>query len=201
MYPRILAKPLKTLEKLINAYLNLDPQSQAQLQPLIGKQCLIEITNITTIFYLCFEKNGICIHTESLEQEPDLIVRGSMSALWRLFQSTPNTFQLHLRDVKIVGDLHLAQSIKLFFQSIDIDWEEQLSRLTGDVIAHEFFRGVSAFGQWQRKARENFKLNLTEYLQEEVGYFPLNEEIKTFIQEVDILRDDIERLEIRIERL
>lgn len=193
--------PIKTLEKLINTYLTLDPQLQTHLQPLVKKQLLLEITDIRSIFYIIFEHDKITIAIQLPEQEPDLIVQGNVLALWRLFQSNSNTFQLHLRDVKIIGDLHLAQSIQLFFQSINIDWEEQLSHLTGDIIAHQFFRGITALGKWQQEIRQNFKLNLTEYLYHEVCYFPLPEEIKTFMDDVDTLRDDIERLGVRIERL
>lgn len=193
---------LAALEKLINHYLALDPKLQTRLHPLTNKQLFLEITDLGATFYIAFQSDRINIATQpSTKQEPDLIVRGRTIALWRLFQSNSNTFQLHLRDVKIIGDLHLAQDIKLFFHSIDIDWEEQLSHFTGDIFAHQFFRGLTALGQWQRKVRENFKLNLTEYLQEEARYFPLPEEVETFMQEIDTLRDDTERLAAKIERL
>lgn len=194
--------PIKALEKLINHYLKLDTKSHTRLHNLENKQLLLELTDLGKTFYIAFQVDGIKIITQpSTEQEPDLIVRGRSLALWHLFQSNQNTFQLHLRNVKIIGDLHLAQDIKLFFHSIDIDWEEQLSHFTGDIVAHQFFRGLTTLGQWQRKMRENFKLNLTEYLQEEARYFPLPEEVETFMQEIDTLRDDTERLEAKIERL
>jgi len=193
--------PIKALEKLINYYLKLDPQLHTHLRPLINKQLLLEITNLGATFYISFQTDGITIDTQPSEQESDLIVRGSTLALWRLFQSEQNTFQLHLRDVKVIGDLHLAQAIKVFFHALNIDWEEQLSRFTGDVIARQFFRGVGALKQWQQQTRENFKLNLTEYLQEEARCFPLSEEVNAFSQEVDTLRDDVERLAAKIERL
>ena len=189
---------LNHLEKLINRCLRLDPHLQTHLHPLLDKHLLLEITDLGATFYISFQTGGIKITTQPSEKAADLLVRGRTLALWRLFQSHQHS--LHLQDVKVIGDLHLAQSIKHFFQSINIDWEEQLSHFTGDVIAHQFFRGIGRLKQWQHEVRENFKLNLTEYLHEEARYFPLPEEVDSFMQEVDTLRDDVERLEAKIER-
>lgn len=198
----MITKTINYFSTLINQYLKLDPKLSTRLHTLANKQLLIELTDIGATFYIFFQTDSINITTHpSSEQPPDLIVRGSILALWRLFQSDQNTFQLNLRDVKIIGDLQLAQAIKLFFHSIEIDWEEQLSRFTGDIIAHQFCRGLTHLRQWQHQAKENFRLNLSEYLHEEARYFPLVEEVKTFMQAVDKLRDDTERLEAKLERL
>lgn len=191
---------IDALQTLINRYLALDPSCQQKLQPLIGKQFLLEVTDINAEYYISFQE-GIVISNVSTGDEVDLVIRGATFSLWKLFQSTPETFSAHLQSVRVVGDLNLAQSIKVFFNSIDIDWEEQLSRLTGDVFAHQFFRGVKALRAWRQEALKGFKLNLKEYLQEEARYFPTSEELAIFLQEVDVLRDDIERLEAKIERL
>jgi ubiquinone biosynthesis accessory factor UbiJ len=198
---RIRHLSIKALERMINRYLMLDPYLQQRLQPLIDKQFLLEITNSALSFYVTFKPHRIEINSTSPNEAPDLLIRGSSLALWRLFQSSSDTFSVHLRDVKVVGDLNLAQSIKTFFHSIDIDWEEQLSHLTGDIIAHQLFRGARTFTSWQGEAYNNFMLNLREYLQDEVRYLPLPEEVEAFGNAVDILRDDVERLEARLERL
>jgi ubiquinone biosynthesis protein UbiJ len=44
-------------------------------------------------------------------------------------------------------------------------------------------------------------MDIQEYLQEEAGLLPTRYEIEAFLSLVDILRDDMERVEARIERL
>lgn len=191
----------KALQTLINRYLQLDPKLKVNLQPLAGKHLLLEVTDLGLVIYLFFQIDRIEIQTSTLENTADLTVSGRLLALWRLFQSRSTTLSPHLREVKIIGDLHLAQAVQIFFHSIDIDWEEQLSQITGDIVAHQFFRGLRHLNQWQLAARDRFKYNLTEYLQEEVRYVPFPQEIATFTHNVDILRNDVERLAARIEQL
>lgn len=193
---------IEVLQKLINRYLKLDMRLQQHLHPLVDKYFLVEITGVDLTFHIFFNTDSIAIDfVAPAAKSPDLIICGSPTALWRLFRSDESTFQLCLRDVKVSGDLNFAHAIQIFFKAIDIDWEEQFSHVVGDVLAHELFRGFSAVQQWGQVLSENFKLNLTEYLQEEVRYFPVLDEVKEFEEEVDMLRDDVERLEARIERL
>jgi ubiquinone biosynthesis accessory factor UbiJ len=192
---------IQTFERLINRYLALDPYLQQHLQPLIDQQLSLEITDVGLHIHVLFRPNHIEIHRTSNEKTPDLIIQGSSIALWRLFQSDVETFASHLRDVKITGDLQLAQGIKTFFQRLEIDWEEQLSYLTGDVIAHQVFRSLTVLRAWRHEVSNNFLLNLSEYLQEEARYLPSREAVEIFGFEVDTLRDDVERLEARLERL
>lgn len=192
---------IEVLQKLINHGLKCDPHWKRKLLPLLNKQFLLEITNVNVVVYVAFREEGIGVMATSPSTEVDLVVRGSSGSLWRLAQSTHDTFQDHVQAVRITGDLNLAQSIKVFFHGIDIDWEEQMSRFTGDVIAHQAFRGISALREWKQEILGNFKINFREYLQEELRYFPVLHEIETFLQAVDDVRDGVEHLEARILRL
>lgn len=191
------------LEKLINHALKLDERWEKKIHRLVGKQFLLEITDINFAAHVFFKEDGISIVSVSSDSntEFDLIIRGPSLSLWRLFQSSSDNFHQHMQDVKITGDLNLAQSIKTFFSGIQIDWEEQLSQITGDVFAHQFFRGLSVLRQWKDEVLENFRLNTKEYIQEEACLVPVAEEVDDFLKAVDVLRDDVERLEVRIERL
>ena len=50
-------------------------------------------------------------------------------------------------------------------------------------------------------ARETIHENIREYLQEESGTLPSRYEVERFTRKVDALRDDVERLEARLNRL
>ncbi|HEY5807796.1 MAG TPA: hypothetical protein VIT67_07495, partial [Povalibacter sp.] len=81
------------------------------------------------------------------------------------------------------------------------DLEEELSRVIGDVAAHQVgnvARSVLAFG---RRATDTFSQNIAEYLQEEGRDLPTRVEADEFIAGVDTLRDDVERVAARLSLL
>jgi ubiquinone biosynthesis protein UbiJ len=109
--------------------------------------------------------------------------------------------QLFSGSVEITGDSALAQQFAEALFSLDIDWEEQLSHLTGDVLAHEVGNLGRGLFKWGESVRKTAGLNLKEYLQEELRLLPTREEIEPLLVDIDHLRDDVERLSARIERL
>ena len=84
---------------------------------------------------------------------------------------------------------------------MDIDWEEHLSRLTGDIAAHRIMTVFGRLAEWSKSATNNLTDDIGEYLQEESLDVVSGAEIELFNQQVDSLRDDTYRLEARIARL
>ena len=83
----------------------------------------------------------------------------------------------------------------------EIDWEEYLSHFVGDIIAHQVGNCVRSFVDWNQQTAATMRQNMTEYLQEEIRYFPPREECQDFFNDVDEFRSDIDRMEARIQRL
>jgi ubiquinone biosynthesis protein UbiJ len=86
-------------------------------------------------------------------------------------------------------------------QGLDIDWEEQLAKLAGDTLAHRIGHQARATGRWASRSGEVLTRDLREYLIEEGRLVPSAAEMKGFLDGVDTLRDDVDRLEARIARL
>jgi ubiquinone biosynthesis protein UbiJ len=101
--------------------------------------------------------------------------------------------------VRIEGDAEVAQKFR-DLRSRAPDIEEELSRLIGDVAAHQL-RQARGFLVWGRKATGAFANNVAEYLQEEGRDVPVRLEIEEFLESVDELRESADRLEARIARL
>lgn len=56
-------------------------------------------------------------------------------------------------------------------------------------------------GGWMSRNHRSLELNLAEYLQEESRVLPGPLELENFFADVDTLRDDVERLAARVQRL
>jgi ubiquinone biosynthesis protein UbiJ len=104
-------------------------------------------------------------------------------------------------NIVIIGDTTVAEQFKELFAHLEIDWEEQLSHVAGDVIARQMGNFFRALSRWAKQSARTARQDLTEYLQEEIRLVPPREELQDFFSEIDHLRNDVERIEVRINRL
>jgi len=103
--------------------------------------------------------------------------------------------------VKVEGDSELAAEIGKVLRQLEWEYEEDLSKLIGDIPAHELVslgKRVVAEGQRQFWSVAGM---LTEFWQEEDPLIAKKRHLDQFAREVDQLRDDAERLSKRVDRL
>ena len=105
------------------------------------------------------------------------------------------------RDIAMEGDMELAQEISYLARNLDWDVEEDLSRVVGDIAAHRLVATGRAFSRWSRDAALRAAQGAAEYWTEESPMIASRVKVEGFVREVGELRDAVERLEKRIERL
>lgn len=191
---------LATLETAANRYIALDPEAAAQIAGLHGQVVLIEIEGFGTRIYVIPGTKGLQLYGD-YTGEPDCILSGTPLALARMGVSRQKEDQLFSGEVRIEGDTHLAQTFGDLVRGLEVDWEEQLSKLIGDPAAHQLGRRVRSVERWGRRTGDVLTEDLKEYLQEEARLLPGHYEVQAFLSDVDRLRDDTERLAARIDRL
>src|SRR5262245_58701473 len=103
--------------------------------------------------------------------------------------------------IEIEGPADLAGAVDELFRKLGWDFEEDLSRVFGDVVAHRLASGGKALATWQGEALQRLAENLAEYWTEEQPLLARPSEMERFRREVDALAGDLARLEKRIERL
>ena len=198
----MLIKPLlsTTLETALTQYLALDDNAQLYLTPLVGKVIAITIEPFNETLYLCPTETSIqCL--ENFVGEIDTTLSGSMLAFGVMGLSKAPMRSLFSGEVKITGDTRLGQKFQQLFEQLDIDWEQHLSHFTGHSVAHILGNLFRSGNQWTQESIETFKLNATEFLQEETRNLPAKAESDIFYQQVDSLRMDFDRLYARVNRL
>lgn len=105
------------------------------------------------------------------------------------------------RDVIITGDTALAAAIHQLWRHLRWDVEEDLSRAFGDIAAHRMVDTGRAARRWVQMGGENLARASAEYWTEEQPVIAARTEVTAFNAAVDTLRDDVARLEKRIEQL
>lgn len=191
---------LEMAESVANQYLSLDPEISAQLGDLEGRCIAIDVT-VPPLKIYCFPRAGGLMLKAVCDVEPDCSISGSLMGILKMVRSDNPAEILSSGEVKITGDSRLAQNFSDILSRMDIDWEELLSRLTGDFVAHRIGQTVRQGQRWLNETMRALQQDTTEYLQEESGILPTRIEIEKFIRDVDVLRDDAERLAVRIRKL
>ena len=189
-----------SLEKALKKYLQHDETSPAKLATLDGKVICIENTLPAITLFLLPSIDGIQVNTD-FNGTPDVIIRGNPISLTALMTSTKKSDIMFSQHASMHGDTVIGQEFSNILRQINFDWEEELSHLTGDPIAHHINRTVHTMSDWGNHVRQSFQANITEYLHEEVLLLPGRSEVSDFLMSVDQLRNDTDRLEQRIARL
>ncbi len=165
-----------------------------RLRPYAGKHARVEIGPVALDFSVSADGSLSAAQGESA---PEVSVRVPPALLPRWLADR----NVAAGELEIEGDAEFAAAISFVAANARWDFEEDLSRLVGDIAAHRIGEAVRGVGRWRRASTEAAKANLAEYLTEEKGMLPTRLQADAFMQEVDKLRDAVERLDKRIARL
>jgi ubiquinone biosynthesis protein UbiJ len=194
------------LQTIVNRVLELDPELAQGLAELEGAVFEAHVLGVDKRFQLHPSATGVGVVLVGSDGQrpaaaPDVTISGPPFTLLRLLGSLDSVDGVLPPDVSISGELQLVQKLTSLAKRANIDWEEPLSKLFGDSVAHEVGRGVRGLVSWARAASETFSSDLGEYLREERRLTPTRLEVGDFATHVDRVRDDVERLELRVARL
>jgi ubiquinone biosynthesis protein UbiJ len=81
------------------------------------------------------------------------------------------------------------------------DFEDELSRLVGDLPARRLSQFARRAAGWMRRTHRTVGDNIAEYLQEESRDLVNRYELDEFLRGVDNLRETADRVEARLSRL
>ncbi|MFV2060328.1 MAG: SCP2 domain-containing protein [Gammaproteobacteria bacterium] len=193
---------LALLEQAINRYIELDPDYSQKLAPLYGSIIEIELSGLGLKLYLRTDSKGIMCQGD-LDAEPDCVIKGTPIGLMKMTMGEKGTHTkgLFSGEVEIAGDIQLGQKMKQVLDSIEIDWEEHLSHITGDVIAYRAGQLVKHGLGWLQDSNQQMRDNLRDFFIYESEDVPHPGEVDNFVTQIDTLRDDVARAEARLQKL
>jgi len=188
------------LDTALNAWLRLDDDSSVKLQKMSGKVICMYITGLEVKLYFFPDTTGIYTLTE-YTGKPDVTITAPPISLMRLNMASDSGKALLDSNVVIEGNMHLSEQFSDVLSGVDLDWEEWLSHLAGDLVAHKTGEVSRQAGAWLNETKQAMQMNTSEYLQEESRLLPAEAEISYYMDQVDALRADADRLDARVKRL
>ncbi len=191
---------LGMMEVAVNRYLRLDPDAFSAATEFAGHVVALDLRGIQESIFLHFTSDGVHL-TLSSDRRPDARVKATPRSLLRVLRTREAGKLAFNSDVIVEGDTELIYRVKGVFDRVDVDWEEELSHFVGDIAAHQMGNMYRRAGKWGEKTWDTLQQDVVEYLVEEGRLTPHKEEISAFVEAIDTLRDDADRLEQRILRL
>ena len=186
----------------MNKVLPLDPGYREKLSAISGKVIALSFTDWQTQLFFLPDDHQFTI-LSSYEGEADVKLSGNS---WDFFHMGINQ---HLsaettvvdNNIHFQGNISVGQKFAQLFGELNIDWEEALADVMGDIFAHRAANVARHAGNWLKEVFGTTQENINEYLQEELRITPARIEIENFYDDLADLRADSERLLARFQLL
>lgn len=189
------------LEEVVSRVLQLDPATLARVAELEGRVIRLRAAGDSPFeIFVLPEESGLRLRAQ-YDREPDVTLTGDMPAVFRMALRRFMPEVMAAGEVQVSGDIALGQRFQRLLEQVEVDWEEQLARVLGDVPAHQLGNALRGLGGWSRQALHTLQRDLGEYLQEESRLLPSRPRASAFRQAVETLQRDLDGLEQRLARL
>ena len=99
------------------------------------------------------------------------------------------------RQVTISGDTQLAAELAKVLSAMRWDFEDDASKLVGDVAAHKIGQTLRGIAATSKETGSNLAAMLSEYWQEEMPLIAKKRQVEAFNSDVDTLRADLARFQ------
>lgn len=201
--PFDLLKPFagRALEAALNRALALDPDTRAALAPLEGRRIQLTLESPPLALEIRVGGGELQVGPVSEIHEADLAVRSSLGGLLSQLPFLRRDQGAPVGKVRISGDAELARRLQQLADRYDPDWQQPFTTVFGEVIGVQVAQAARAALRQARDGAQRLAENTAEFLTEESRDVVGRAELNAFHDDVDSLRDGVERLAARVQRL
>ncbi|MBE8718846.1 ubiquinone biosynthesis accessory factor UbiJ [Cellvibrio polysaccharolyticus] len=189
---------LVSLETLINKALQYDPGTRLALAQLQGQVLAVQVSQPAFTVYVQADSDGLRLNGY-YEGDVTTRLRGSLPALMKLARSSRTSFAD--TGVEVIGNTAALITWQNLLRNLDIDWEEALSGVLGDIAGPKLAAGLRQLVSYSTGRSSGVTRLTGEYLTEELRLLPSRQELDVFYEDVDEVRLHLDRLEARLQRL
>jgi ubiquinone biosynthesis protein UbiJ len=206
----VLLKISKIINDILENLIYADNNFAKKLLRLDGKVIKLEIKNnlldfiglFSTIYFISVTNGLFVLSTENYK--PDLTVKITLNGVIKA--GVTNIEQaIRDNDIEFDGNLNLAMDLQSLLNTTEIDFltvlQEKLAIATSDVFAWQFVNFFKIFIHNFNIKIDELKEQVKDYLQLESNLLVSKSEVDDFCKQVDVLSNDLARLNAKIELL
>ena len=193
VFPMIAFEAL--LARLLNHLLETETWARERLAPFAGETIELRLALAPTL-RVAVTPDGR-LRPAAAEAAPSLVMTLGPQLLPALLRGEDE----RMRAIEATGDSRLANELLFLFRHLRWDAEEDLARIVGDAAAHRVVSSAREFASWNRQAVTRLAENVMEHALEERQLLARRSAFEAHRSAVAELRDSLERLQKRIDRL
>lgn len=200
---------IELLELASNNALQYDATAMQRLEKLQGKTMLLEIRPIEL---KPFDKLGVqkllvspqphgLEFCDDIEQTADVTLSATVGALIKIGRDGMNDAELKPGELEISGDPIVGQRFARVLAELDVDWEGFLAEHIGETPAVLISSGLNQAKEFVTESQSSIKDRFSRWLKDDLKLLADKSEVEPFLDEVDTIRADVDRLSARLTRL
>ena len=194
------AAALAALERAINGALALDRPGAARITALQGQVFAIHCSIPAFDVFVIPADAGVRLLSYH-EGRPSCSVSGAASDFVALLGATDKASTLVNGALRIAGDSAPLLELQKALTGLDLDWEQRLGVLFGDIPAHQIGRAVRGSIRWGRGTHDSLLRHVEEFIHEEARLAPPRLEVEDFFGDLRALAQGTDRLQASTRRL
>ena len=191
----------RALEAALNRALALDPDTRESLRLLDGQRVALTIESPPLALQVRVDGDRLAVGPVDDAVEPDLSVRSTLAGLVGQLPMFRRDDAPPVGKMKMSGDAELARRLQRLAERFDPDWQQPFAAVFGDVLGVQVAKALAATLKQARIVGRSLVESAAEYVTEESRDVVPRAELDAFHDDVDVLRDDVERIAARIAHL
>ncbi|MDO5505193.1 MAG: SCP2 sterol-binding domain-containing protein [Pseudoxanthomonas suwonensis] len=191
----------RVLEAALNRALVLDAEIRESLRALDGRSVAVHVASPPLAMQVSVDGEALRVGPVPADAEADLSIRSTLGGLLGQLPFLRDARDTPVGKLRIEGDAELARRLQQLAQRFDPDWQQPFVAVFGDVLGVQLANGIAAGLRQAKLVVRGGAESMADYLTEESRDIVPRAELAAFHDDVDALRDDVERLAARLARL
>lgn len=190
---------LTAIENLLNRSFDASPKARELCAELRGQHLRINVDDLDLSIGLEALGHSLRLFAP-VDEDFQAEISGSPLNLLAMTGDSPERL-LQSGAVRLRGDPAVLQRFQLLLALLRPDLEEELAHLVGDLPAHQLIRAGQSMLEAGQRGFDTLARNVSEFLAHERGDLVPRGEAEVFLEEVDQLREAMDRAAARVELL
>lgn len=193
------------VQRALHSQFGTDEAALALIQTFGDRVLGLELTGTGIQLFFQASHSGLSVSADH-SNEVATWVRGTPSALFGMAKPdlAKSSWASSDNKVTIDGDASLVRDFELLMKRLDFDWEEKISGILGDVVAHQLALAAKSVGGFARKVAELSRAagrsSLKNVAAKEAQNFTNRAEFLGFSDEVEQLDNEVKALDKQIDK-